>query len=56
MADSDNSASFDVEFDVVEVSKEGESDDENSLGVAPYLFEPADDNPDTDMTVEVEES
>ena len=56
MADSDNSASFDVEFDGVEVSEEGESDDKNSLGVAPHLYEPVDDNPDTDMTEEVEES
>ena len=56
MADSDNGASFDVDFDGVEVSEEGESDNENSLRVAPYLFEPVDDNSDTDMAVEVEES
>jgi len=56
LANSDKSASFDPEFDGVEVSEEAESDDENSLGVPSYLFEAVDDSPDTDTTAEVEES
>ena len=55
MADSDNNSSVDLEFSSVDVSEEGESDGENRLGVIPYQFEPVDDNPENDMTVEVEE-
>ena len=54
MAESDSSDVLELEFEEEDVSEEEEREGEHALGVMPYLFEPVADNPDTEMTVEVE--
>lgn len=54
MASYDSNVLFEPEFDD-EVSEEGNSSEEDNLGTAPYMFEPLIDDPDAEMTVEVEE-